>query len=567
MDNKKLIFILILVTVLAYFSSLGSPFIWDDEQFIQRNVFVQNFDVVKIFTTSTTEGAGVQSNYYRPLTTLSFAIDRKIWGQNPLGFHLTNLFIHIAAGLVLFSLLEALGLPSIVSFFISLFFLIHPIQTEAVTYINSRGDSLYTFFLFLSLYLFVRKKAKRKLLLATGIIGAFICSLFSKEIALAGGGLFFLLFLFQNRQELPWRFIKQQRVSLFVIGSIMLVTLFYFVLRLSVLNFGNTLNFYGIQSDYSRYISIRLYTFCKVVWMYLGLLVFPYPLHMERSVSLVRSFLDPWVLSLLGLIALVFWLGWQQLKKNNPWVLFATLWFFIMLIPSSGIVPINGILYEHWLYVPMVGFFIALYGVIKFLMNFKKVMAKFLIPFGIVIAILYIFLTVRQNNIWADPITFYTYTLSFAPQSARLHNNLGMTLADAGRGKEAILEYEKALSFVSSYPQPYNNLGNIFVSLGNFPKAEEEYQKALQLSPDFTTAKVNLLDLYLKWGKYEKSISLFVSLESLYISDPRFQFNYGLALWRLGRKTEAKEKFQQALLSSNNNYKLKQIIDGILLRN
>ena len=91
MSTKKLVLILIGATFLAYFSSFSNPFIWDDEQFITSNAYVRNFDIGKIFTTNTVAGAGVQSNYYRPLTTLSFAVDTAIWGSNPFGFHLTNL--------------------------------------------------------------------------------------------------------------------------------------------------------------------------------------------------------------------------------------------------------------------------------------------------------------------------------------------------------------------------------------------------------------------------------------------------------------------------------------------
>ena len=522
MSKKKLVIILIVATVIAYLSSLGNPFIWDDEQFITSNQYVQNFDIAKILTTSTTAGAGVQSNYYRPLTTLSFAIDSKLWGSNVFGFHLTNLLFHIGAGLMLFLLLLELfsfvkpakgGAVLYPPFFIALFFLVNPLQTEAVTYINSRGDSMYAFFFFASLWLF----AKRRVGLAVVVL--FLASLLSKETALAGLGLYILIFLFfyTSYQLLHTKYF------FWVIGIIGIVIAAYLSLRLTVLNFGNTLNFYGIQNDYTRYLPIRLYTFCKVLWIYLGLLVWPNPLHMERTVSLVKSFFSWEVLGAIGGIVAMGLLGIWQLKKNSRlpsgalakdgWILFGLLWFLIMLVPASGIIPINGILYEHWLYVPMVGIALSAYGLGEMMISFfgKKILyalRPLLFALLIALAIIYVLLTVRQNNLWADPIQFYRYTLQFAPWSARLHNNLGETLANSGEAKDAIPEYQKALQLGPGYPQIYNNLGNAQITTGDYTNAEKNLKKALQLSPEFSVAKLNLIKLYVVEKEWSKAESL-----------------------------------------------------------
>jgi len=518
MSIRKLILILIAAAFVAYFSSFGNPFIWDDEQFITSNSYVQNFDIEKIFTTNTVAGAGVQSNYYRPLSTLSFAVDAKLWGINPFGFHLTNFLFHLGSGLILFGLLIRLfsmaegdsGLYP--AFFIALFFLIHPVQTEAVTYINSRGDSMYAFFLFLSLWLFVKMPKNIALFRILAIIFLYICSLLLKEIALAGLGLFILIWwlclslpvqtrgLIQKNKKIQLLLLNLkvkssfQNNSFFIVSILTVMVTIYLILRTTVLNFGNTFNFYGFDNEYTRSLLVRLFTFCKVLWVYFGILLWPYPLHMERTVELVRSFWDPWVLSILVLFLLVFVLAWRQFKKGNPWILFGFLWFLIMLIPGSGIIPVNGILYEHWLYLPMVGILIMLYGAWNFLgpMIQSIKTTKILISFVVFISILYIFLTIRQNNIWADPITFYRYTLQFAPWSARLHNNLAMTYAQTGGIDQAILEYRKGIKLGASYPQIHYNLGNAYIAKGENELAKREYQEALQLAPEWELPKEKL---------------------------------------------------------------------------
>src|SRR5260221_1699954 len=601
-SRKKLIGILIVVTFLTHLSSLNNPFIWDDEQFIQKNLYVQNFDIQKIFTTNTVAGAGVQSNYYSPLTYLSFAIDAKVWffssagyrmepgsaqdkglGQVSFGFHLTNLLLHIGAGLVLFALLLELGVGQWGSFFIPLFFLIHPIQTEAVTYINSRGDSLYALFLFAGLWLFARLLslrggrqglptrqsymrllhfARNDVLVGGAIILLFILALLSKEIALAGVALYISIFVLhwlsnrtsgrntatenyelriknQAKYQIHIRFTQckqNTKYALWVIGAIGITVIVYLLLRLTILNFSGTLSFYGAQNDYTRSLAIRLFTVCRVLWIYLGLLVYPYPLHMERSVELIRSFFSPWVLGTLGLFIGLVILGITEIRKRNTTlILFGLVWFLGMLIPSSGIIPINGILYEHWLYVPMVGFFITLYGIWRLCLSSlrgvhdeaiskqnrlprfaRNDVRKILMSFALVLSILYIFLTIRQNNIWSDPITFYTYTLSFAPSSARLHNNLGMTLADAGRVQEAIGEYKKALALGLGYTQIYNNLGNAYLAMKDYANAERELQIAIQKSPQFFVVHSNLLKVYVVSRQKEKAQEEWNRMEKLF---------------------------------------------------
>lgn len=112
-----------------------------------------------------------------------------------------------------------------------------------------------------------------------------------------------------------------------------------------------------------------------------------------------------------------------------------------------------------------------------------------MISFALLLSILYIFLTIRQNNIWSDSAGFYRYTLQSAPDSARLHNNLGLSLANAGNTKDAITEYKKALALGQGYPQIYNNLGNAQMAVGDYQDAEKNLTKAFSLAPNFFCCK------------------------------------------------------------------------------
>lgn len=512
-SSGKLTLLLLVAVFFAYFSSLTNPFIWDDEQFITSNVYVQHFVLDKIFTQSTTAGAGVTSNYYRPVTTLSFAIDSKIWsfgstqdkGMNTFGFHLNNLMLHAGVGILLFFFLLELGIGQLWSFFIALIFLIHPVQTEAVSYINSRGDSLYALFLFASLFLFFRALSQKGILLYIEVLGLYALSIFSKEIAVAAFPLFFvLIFLHMLRQKV--KHLHTYKMPLLTAGGTIAIVAVYVLLRLTALNFANTLNYYPSVTFYSTHLLVRIYTFARVLWVYLGILLWPNPLHMERNVSLVYSFFSWEVFSIMLLTVVLFVVAvWEIRKKSTGFILFGLALSSCLLLPVSGIIPINGMLYEHWLYVPIIGFLIILYGIWKLCIATRKI-DKILISFALLLSILYIFLTIRQNNIWSDSAGFYRYTLQFAPDSARLHNNLGLSLANAGDTKDAITEYKKALALGQGYPQIYNNLGNAQMAVGDYQDAEKNLTKAFSLAPNFFVARNNLIKLYLLTKQYEKAL-------------------------------------------------------------
>ncbi len=567
MTKKALLWIIIAVGFLTYLSSLFNSFVWDDEQFIQKNVFIREWQYLpQIFTTNTIAGSGQQSNYYRPLTTLSFAVDYHLWGLQPFGFHLTNLIFHTGAAVFLFLFLDELLKRRRTSFWISLVFLTHPLQTEAVTYANSRGDSHYAFWLFLSLYLFLHVlhhktinlpiyRGKRLslnsgwLFLLTFLF--YLFSLLSKEIALSATALYGMILLFiAPKSKVGWG-------VLVGLGGLAVI---YLLLRLTVLNFGNTLNFYQADTEYTRSLVIRLLTFCKVFWTYLSLIFLPFSLHMERDTELVRSFSSGWVLGFLGLLGSLGGLGWfEYLKRKTYFILFGMGWFFVMIAPVSGIVPINGILYEHWLYTPLIGIVITIVGLGAFL-PVKRISSQIFIWGLGSLVVVYICLTWYQNYLWADPVRFYEYTLQYA-NSPRLHNNLAMSYADVGKFDKAIPEYQKAIGLADVYPQTHHNLANSYGSVGKYDLAEQEYLTALNMDPNFFFSYPQLVNLYLKTKQPAKALPLLEKLDQQNPNNLQVILTYGKVLKELGKAELAQQKFNQALQLSNYNPEVKAYIN------
>lgn len=509
---KKLILILIFVGFFAYFPSLFGQFIWDDEDLVYQNQYVANFQISKIFTQSSGSGRGKLSTYYRPLQLLLFAIIHKFFGFSPFFYHLNSVFWHILASVLLFLLLLKIVKNQLLAFFISLFFLIHPVQTEAVTYVAGLADPLFFVFMFLSLIFFLRKEEKNYYWLLS--LCFFIISFFAKELGLLTIGFIFLVECFFRKEK-----IGQDIGYLFIF---LFIGIFLLILRLTVFNFvDQSLVWQG--TVYGQNLLIRIATFFKNFFLYLSLLLFPKDLFMERSqsIKIVKNIFSIWTFFffLFNFLILVFiWFFNKKKKIDGKLALFFWLSFLFSFLPFCGLVLINDIFYEHFLYLPMVFFWGFVFSLLTpFLENkiFKVIVVS-------VVFLLIIRSYFRQYE-WIDNVRFYQQTLKFAPKSVRVINNLGMELVERGRIKEAIETYEKGIAIDPLIPNLYHNLANVYLGQKDFDKAERYYRQAIKVDPNFYFSYFSLIDLYLKRGEKKKAKEF---LEKQVI--PRFPYNQKL---------------------------------------
>lgn len=478
-------FVLILF---CYGNTLSNGLFFDDEQFIYNNTYVKNFDLGGILGKSLSSESGQISNYYRPLLFLGFSIEYQLFKDAGIIYHFDSFTLHFLGSLLLFLLLKKLFQNQLLAFVTSLLFLIHPIQAEAVAYASGRGDPLSFVFIILTLLLVISKNKTHHLISYLSLIAA----LLSKEIALMTPGLIFIVLLFSKKslsRHALYKSMVQTLPFIFITGG-------YFLLRITVLNFNNTLNFYNSQNVYSSSLLVRMYTFFTILPSYLGLLIFPKELFMERD-SAIKIFTYPVLKTIIsfGSVVIFFILSlWK--RKQYPILLFSLLWIGIAFIPASGIIPINGIFYEHFLYGPSVGFFLLLSdGIVKLVEKLSSTFQSVVVILICCIVLTICIRTIARNVEWHDAITFYNQTLSHV-QSPRAYNNLAMAYAETGDNKDAITAYKKAISLSDAYPESHYNLGNAYASLHDIQNAETEYKNALRISPSFYLSYIKLYSLY-----------------------------------------------------------------------
>lgn len=500
--NKRTLLIgiiLLISTLITYVNILPNKLFFDDEELIYKNAFVQNFRYFpKYFTTNMIAGAGKVSNMYRPVLTTSFAIDYHIWGVNPFGYHLTSIILHGANGILIFLLIQSLFGNTIVAFITALLFIIHPVESEAVVYASGRTDPLFTFFALISLHFFYAYLKKARPLKFTLSLIFFLAALLSKETAFVIPFILFMLGIwFKKIKIIPLIF---SLLPFFFLDTI------YFVLRLSVFNFMDTLNFYGNNNIYSGNLFVRLFTFSRVFFDYLGLFIFPRNLVVVRNFQLITSPFNFWVWGFIFVCVFLFVFTFIEFRKNNRLPFFIISWFAILILPVTGIIPINNIDAEHYLYLPAVSFYLTIAFLFYFFWKKFRSGGVHLImtSFAIIICGALVIRTVVREFDWRDPITFYNISLKQSPWDIPMRNNLAMAYAENNEIDKAIGEYKNIISQSDIYPNVHHNLANAYKSQGKFALSEEEYKNALKLDPNFYFSYLALADLYKQTGQTEK---------------------------------------------------------------
>jgi tetratricopeptide (TPR) repeat protein len=484
-----LIIVLIVLGFGVYLNSVNGGFIWDEEFLIKNNLHIKSWENIGIiFGESIGAGAKNNSNFYRPLQMLTYMADYSLWHLNAFGYHLTGIILHILVALVLYWLIKMLFANWALSLLTSALFLVHPIQTETVAYIAARADLLGALFILLCLCLYIRQDSSRNKITFTLILLSYILALLSKEYSLV-----LPLLIIMHSYIFKKKILKAEFVS--VLG----ITFIYIILRLTLLRFSLP------EQDFMHTTTFlqRIPGFFVALTEYYRLLLFPLNLHMEymfRKFSMV----DP--RAILGAIALAVLLVYAFKRgEKNKLVSFCILWFFVTLLPQSNLYPVNAYMSEHWLYLPSIGYFLALaYGLL--MMHSVKKFRRLAVYLIALILFLYSFLTVKQNYYWKNAIGFWKKTLQYAPSNPRIYNNLCKAYMDIGEYEEAISSCKKAVALKPGYLTARYNLADSYKACGQYENAAVEYKRIIEHNPRQEVAYFELGLLYEKSGDKEKAM-------------------------------------------------------------
>jgi len=521
-----------------YKNSLPGEFLWDDHYFIVNNFLIRDLtQFPKFFAQEIAGSTAGHYGYYRPLPELSYALDFSLWRLDPAGYHLTNIFLHIAAGAALFLFSNILIGNFWAAASAAILFVCHPVQTEAVSYISGRGDLLAVTFLLLGLTAYLKFLDKTTLRGGIGIFIFFTTALFSKENALTLP-LLLWAYHFSFRKTSCWAAAVPGILS---IG-------FYSLIRL--INWDTA----ALVTSSASGIGQRLPGFFQSIPIYLRILFSPGDLHFDYGQP--RFAWNDWGV-LLGVATVLFLLLLAaEKRKSQPLWTFAILWFFIGILPAGNIYRVYSYIAEHSLYLAGIGFFILLGQSVNIWTKDKK-RRPLGIALLILLTVLYGFQTVRQNFYWQDPLIFYDRALQYT-QRYTLYINLGTEYQLRDNYSEAIIAYKKALALNPGSVQARKNLAAVYLANGHLTEAENclwlaaavkpndaniadifgriyqkqadtrraeiAFKKALRLDQKYSPAYRHLAELYLARGQYHRAMLFLQDAVQVEPNDPRTHF-------------------------------------------
>src|SRR5271157_4176321 len=543
--------LMVFAAVAAYHNSLHGPFIFDDALSI-----VENPDIRHLATTLRENPETGATLVGRPMLRLSLWINYALGGYEVRGYHLLNLALHILAAWTLWGLVrrvfesprlkDSYGKEaSALSLAIALIWTVHPLQTESVTYVIQRAEILGGLFYLLTLYSVVRSIDAigwSRLAWYSAALVSCLLGMASKETAATAP----LVAVAMDRVfwSPSFKRLWQARKRLYLVLACTWIPL-AMLMSVSSQRMGSA--GFGLGVDWWEYALTQPYYLCR----YLALSVWPSALTLDYGFYLART-----VREIAPYAAFVFVLAVLTLAAlwRNSALGFCGLWFFLILGPTSSVVPLvtqTGA--EHRMYLPLAGLIgLGVVGGHAFWRRVYPGRPEWLraVPPVLVVALAVAALaarTVVRNEDYRSRLSIWQTVVDQWPANPRAHINLGSALASAGRLPEAIAHYEDAIRLKPDYLDAHYSLGNALATAGQTPEAIAEYEEVLRLDPDDDEAHSDLGDALTRVGRPRDAVVQYEEALRLNPDSAEIHYNLGYSLATVGRATEAVAQYEEAL--------------------
>jgi tetratricopeptide (TPR) repeat protein len=478
---------------------------------------------------------------YFPLVYTTFRFEHKLWGLNPLGFHIVNLLLHIANSLLLWLLLFRLGIPA--AWLAAAIFALHPVQVESAAWITERKNVLMTFFLFLSLLTWFRfiegpRQSGRRWGVYVLSLLLYSFALFSKTTACTLPAALVLILWFK-------RIRLDKRRWLEIVPYVLL---------------GLAMSSITMWWEYIRYIGgttlklnwpERVLLASRALWFYLGKLVWPANLtfsYPKWNISAADPYQYIWLLAWLA-AALCMWRWRERIGRG---FIAAIVFFAVTLLPMLGFFSLYTFRYtyvaDHYQYVACIGpiLLVTTAGCrLAARLDERKRQIAVVLP-AFVLIVLGV-LTWQQCHAYKDLETLYGDIIRKNPGSWMAHNNLALHYKSLEKFDDAVRYYKKALQIGPNEVQSLVNLGIVLGLQGKEDEAMYYFNRTLQVNPNSSDAHFNIGTMLGSQGKLEEAVSHLYKAVQAKPDYAEAHSNLGMALGSLGRYDEAVVHYRQAL--------------------
>ncbi len=540
-------FIAAIFTFIIYLPSLTYSFQFDDSANILKHFYIRHWTFKQLFFQHPR-----WISYW--LNTILYSIGH----FNPFYYRLFNVLVHISSGLLVFHVfftgLGYLCQHSFLSirkfelaFITALLFLLHPVQTQTVSYvIQGQLEGLAGFFILSIISCFFALTRARTIyarFLCTGLLVQLtLLSTGTKEIAIISPALVLLSDWFFIAQSSIPQIIKRLWIHILVWCTVISAYLYVlkpqffktiFSLQPVPNNLGNILT--QQATDLITPLHYAMSQF-KVILHYIAIFFWPFNMSVDYDWKLVTSFfardcLLPFII-LITLLYSVYYLA--QRIRIHP-IVFGTLWFFIAIMPRSSFIPSTELIADYKTYIASVGWlFIGAWAFTKAFLYFYTYTSlrrysynRIFIATSIILAGILGITTFTRNTVWRSTEDFWANVIRQAPYKARGYNNFAVALCERKRYQEALPYLRKALELDPTYAEAYMNLALVYGSLGSVEQEIKALKRAIALHPYSAESYNNLANAFVKIGELEKAEkALTIAL--------KIKPHYGKALYGMG---------------------------------
>lgn len=573
--------LVVILGALLYANSLQVPFYLDDYREI---VFSPMIKDLSSFIHNLSTG-GIGALFSRSFGCLTFAINYQFSGLNVFGYHLVNIVIHLMAALLVFRLVSlTLQTPhfvtgsdkntigkrlNFIAFLAALLFVAHPLQTSAVTYIIQRYASLVALLYMISFSFYVQARiimkgpVKRYVACAALFLAALVSAMLAfmtkqNAVTLPLVIILYEMMFFPDNIKKKAKFIGMLfTASLIGISIIIVASGKPIGILLAKLDRATTVEPAISRLDY-------LATQMRVLVTYLRLLLFPVDQQLDYNYTIATGFLNAQVLMSSALLFTLFSIAVYCLvlaqRKAGRFggatpllriISFGIFWFFITHLVESSIIPITDVIFEHRMYLPSAGLFMAIAAAVFLAGNTSPLASGWprrAFLSGIVIVILTLGgLTIARNHLWRDEISFWEDNASKSPFNGRVFNNLGNARLKKRDLHGAEQAYLKAIELRDYQDATFVNLGQLYAQWGNDDKALKLFRAALLINPELAEAYNSIGSIYANQNMTEEAIQDFLKAVKLQPNLSSAYNNLGLMYRRQNKYAEAIEIYGKAI--------------------
>ena len=520
------------LTLMIYRPAWHGGFIWDDDRYVTNNPLLIAPDGLRRIWLS----LDAPSQYF-PLAYTVLRIQRELWDLNPVGYHLVNIFLHVANALLVWWILARLRVPG--AWFAATIFAVHPVQVESVAWISELKNVLMAFFFLLTLAAWIEYVdigGKRRRLFYFLAIGFYLLALFAKSTACTLPAALILI-LWLKGKPIRGRAILEIVPFVFLAIAVGLVAVWWEKYH------------QGTRILPSLAPVERILIASRATWFYLSKILWPSNLtfiYPQWKISSDNALVYAWV-GLCVLAGALIYFGRRAFGRSLE---VAALFFVTTLGPLLGFVMLYTFRYtfvaDHYQYLACIGPVALVSGGAAVLARRSRNLQLMIRAVGVAIVICLSFLTSRQSAIYRDLETLWRATIAKNPACWMAYNNLGVVHFEKGEFADAISKYEHALRLNSDYPEAHYNLANVLLHEGQIDEAIHECELALKLLPNDPDAHIILGNAFVAKEGIDQAIQEYDKALSIRPDDAMAHYNLAFALQKKGETERAAREFERA---------------------